>query len=298
MCERAGISRQAVYKEHRARCRRAIDEAAVVELVKRERRLQPRLGCRKLLVLLRVGLVEMGIRIGRDRFFEVLMCQGLLIDRVRRGGPRTTDARHRLRTYPNLFQGLVLTRVHQAWVSDITYVRTEEGWLYVFLISDAFSRKIVGEATGDTLEAKWNVRALKMAMEQLPGNVRPIHHSDRGIQYCCEEYIEVLEERRLRISMTEENHCYENAQAERLNGILKQEYGLGETFRTKGEARLAVKEAKDLFNERRPHMSLGYQIPSIVHAGGNKARPGAAGTPVALRAPCVPAAPGTRTGSL
>jgi transposase InsO family protein len=208
----------------------------------------------------------MGIRIGRDRFFSLLRKRGLLIKRRRKGAPRTTNAMHRFRAYPNLLKGLLPTKAHEAWVSDITYVRTEDGWLYVFLISDVFSRKIVGIAVGGTLEAKWNVHALKMAIKQLPVNARTIHHSDRGIQYCCGDYVKVLESRGLRISMTEENHCAENAQAERLNGILKQEYGLGETFLTKEQAIAAIKDAVRLFNERRPHTSLGYRIPAQVHA--------------------------------
>jgi transposase InsO family protein len=281
-----------VYKGHRVRQRRAIDEAAVVELVKRERRIQPKLGGRKLLVVVGRALEDMGIRIGRDRFFELLRDQGLLIARTRRGGPRTTDARHRFRTYPNLIRGLELTGPHQAWVSDITYVRTEEGWVYVYLISDAYSRKIVGHVTGDTLEARWNVRALGMAVAQLPRGAHPIHHSDRGIQYCCDEYVEALESLWIRISMTEEDHCYENAMAERVNGILKQEYGLGETLKTRREAREALEEGVRLFNERRPHVSLGYETPSKTHGGSSRRSPGAAGTPVALRAPSVPAAPG------
>jgi len=265
LCRRVGISRQAVYKKQARRSRREIDEAAVIELVKRERLMQPRLGCRKLRVLLGTDLEEMGIRLGRDRFFKVLKQEGLLIKRRRRGAPRTTEAVHRFRTYPNLLKGSVFRKAHEGWVSDITYVRTEEGWLYVFLISDVFSRKIVGVAVGTTLEAKWNVIALQMAIKQLPGVARPIHHSDRGVQYCCEDYVEILKARQLPISMTEENHCGENAQAERLNGILKEEYGLGETFQTKEQARSAIWEAVRLFNERRPHTSLGYRIPALVH---------------------------------
>lgn len=238
----------------------------MIQLVKRERFLQTKLGCRKLRVLLVSDLAEMGIRIGRDRFFSVLRKSGLLIKRRRRGTPRTTNAIHRFRAYPNLLKGLLPTKAHEAWVSDITYVRTEGGWLYVFLISDVFSRKIVGLAVGGTLEAKWNVRALEMAIKQLPGKARTIHHSDRGIQYCCADYVKILESRGLRISMTEENHCAENAQAERLNGILKQEYGLGETFRTKMQALTAIRDAVRLYNERRPHTSLGYRIPAQVHA--------------------------------
>lgn len=261
-----GISRQAVYKKYERRSRREIDEECVIQLVKRERLLQPKLGCRKLRVLLGADLEEMGIRIGRDRFFKLLKQKGLLIKRRRKGAPRTTNAMHRFRAYPNLLKGLLLTKAHEAWVSDITYVRTEEGWLYVFLISDAFSRKIVGIAVGVTLEAKWSVQALMMAMKQLPVMAVTIHHSDRGIQYSCDDYVKILESRGIRISMTEENHCAENAQAERLNGILKQEYGLGETFLTKEQALAAIKEAVNLYNERRPHTSLGYRIPAEVHA--------------------------------
>jgi putative transposase len=266
LCQAVDLSRQAYYQGRRARQGRAIDEAAVVELVQRERQLQPRIGGRKLRVLLKVEWeTEMGLRLGRDRFFKLLKTHGLLIARRRRRGPRTTDARHGFKKYPNLFSGQTWTGPHQAWVSDVTYVRTAEGWLYLWLISDAWSRKIVGYSGEDTLEAEGGMRALAMAMAQLPEGARPLHHSDRGIQYCCHTYIKQLEARRMGVSMTEENHCYENGQAERVNGILKQEYGLGETFGTKAMGRAAMKEGIDLFNTRRPHMSLGYRIPGQVH---------------------------------
>ncbi len=266
LCQEVGLSRQAYYQDRRARQRRTIDEGAIVELVRRERRLQPKLGGRKLRVLLRSEWeAEMGIRMGRDRFFELLRQHGLLIKRRRRRRPRTTDARHGFRTYPNRFRGRTWTAPHQAWVSDVTYVRTEEGWLYVWLISDAWSRKIVGYSAEDTLEAEGSLRALSMALAQLPSGTRPLHHSDRGIQYCCRVYIQRLEGQGIGVSMTEENHCYENAQAERVNGILKQEYGLGETFRTKAMCRAALEQAVELFNTRRPHRSLGYRIPGQVH---------------------------------
>ena len=286
LCRSLGLTRQAYYKGRRARRRRKIDEEAVVELVKRERAVQPRLGVRKLRVLLRGELEAMGVRIGRDRTFELLRSQGLLVSR-RRAGARTTDSRHGFRAYPNLYRELKLSGPHQAWVSDLTYVRTEEGFMYLSLISDAQSRKIVGYAAKETLEATGSVRALEMALRQLPGGARPMHHSDRGIQYCCGEYVRRLEARGITVSMTEENHCYENAQAERLNGILKQEYGLGDTFRTKAQMCAAVKQAVWLYNTRRPHVSLGYRTPEEVHgeAPGSAAR--ASVTPVALRAPSV-----------
>lgn len=238
----------------------------MIELVRRERRQQPKIGGRKLRRLLQAEWEEaMGIGMGRDRFFELLRRQGLLIERRRRSGPRTTDARHGFRTHPNRFRGRERTGPHQAWVSDVTYVRTEEGWLYVWLISDAWSRKIVGYSAEDTLEAEGSLRALAMALSQLPKGARPLHHSDRGIQYCCHAYIQRLEARGIEVSMTEANHCYENGQAERVNGILKQEYGLGETFRTKAMSRAVLEEAVRLFNTRRPHMSLGYRIPGQLH---------------------------------
>jgi putative transposase len=266
LCEAVSLSRQAYYQGRRAREQHVIDEAGVVELVRRERHLQPKIGGRKLRVLLRAEWeTEMGIRLGRDRFFKLLKEQGLLIERRRRSGPRTTDARHGFQKHPNLFRGQTWTGPHQAWVSDVTYVRTLEGWIYLWLISDAWSRKIVGYSAEETLEAEGGLRALAMAMGQLPEGARPLHHSDRGIQYCCQAYIERLEGRGMGVSMTEENHCYENGQAERVNGILKQEYGLGETFRTKAMSRAAAKEGIELYNTRRPHMSLGYRIPGQVH---------------------------------
>ena len=289
LCRSLGLTRQAYYKGRRARRRRKIDEEAVVELVKRERAVQPRLGVRKLRVLLRGELEAMGVRIGRDRTFELLRSQGLLVSR-RRAGARTTDSRHGFRAYPNLYRELEPSGPHQAWVSDITYVRTDAGFMYLSLISDAYSRKIVGYSAKETLEATGSVWALKMALRQLPGGARPMHHSDRGIQYCCGEYVRRLEARGIAVSMTEENHCYENAQAERLNGILKQEYGLGGTFRTKAQMRVAVNQAVWLYNARRPHVSLSYRTPEEVHGEAPESAARASVTPVALRAPSVTAA--------
>jgi putative transposase len=265
LCAAVGISRQGYYKGHKARQRREIDEATVVELVKRERRIQPRLGARKVLAVLKEELEEMGIAIGRDSFFRLLRAKGLLVPRTRATGPRTTDSRHGFWTYGNLLRELELTGSNQCWVSDLTYVRTEEGFLYVSLITDRWSRKIVGYSGHGSLEAEGCIRALEMALGQLPEGKRPIHHSDRGIQYCCWEYVRMLESRGVAISMTEENHCYENAAAERVNGILKQEYGLSETFRTRQEALKALEQAVRLYNTRRPHTSLGYKTPSEVH---------------------------------
>jgi putative transposase len=264
LCGAVGMSRQNYYKDKKSRSRRRVDEEAVLALVRRERALQPRLGVRKLHTWLSAEWASMGVVIGRDRLFEMLGRHGLLVHRKRRR-PRTTDSRHGFRVYANLLMDLVLKGPHEAWVSDITYLRTDEGWLYLSLISDAYSRQIVGYEVSESLAATGSLRALKMAIAQLPPGARPLHHSDRGVQYCCRDYITRLETMGIAISMTEVNHCYENAQAERLNGILKDEYGLGDGFRTRAQAIRAVDEAVGLFNTRRPHTSLGYQTPSAVH---------------------------------
>jgi transposase InsO family protein len=264
LCEYVEMSRQNYYAARRLRKRREIDEAMIVELVKRERRMQPRLGGRKLLHLLRDDLDEANVHIGRDRFFEVLAENDLLVVR-KPGRPRTTNSRHSLPVFRNLLEGRTLSAPNQAWVSDLTYIRTDEGFLYAALITDAYSRKIVGAHIGDSLEAEGCLAALDQALRDLPEGKNPIHHSDRGCQYCCHAYVERLQDRDLPISMTEIMHCYENAMAERVNGILKQEYEMDQTFRTKEQAQKAFKQAVWLYNHRRPHLALEYRFPADVH---------------------------------
>lgn len=264
LCRRVKMSRQNFYRERRQRQKEEVDSELVMALVKRERKLHPRVGGRKLLHLLKRELAEAGVALGRDRFFELLRGKGELVARRRRR-VATTESRHGFRVYGNLLKDREIGGPHEAWVSDLTYLRTEEGFLFLSLISDRASRKVVGWEASDSLEASGSCRALRQALAQLPEGKRPLHHSDRGIQYCCHAYIQLLEARGLEISMTEENHCYENAQAERLNGILKQEYRLGDGFRTKDDARRAIRQAIWLYNHRRPHLSLGYRTPEEVH---------------------------------
>jgi len=266
LCGRAGLSRQAYYKGERRRQRQAVDQAAVAELVRRERALQPRLGGRKLKALLGGEFLALGIQLGRDRFFVLLRQQNLLVAPRRCARPRTTDSCHRFRVHPNLVRHIEPSQPHQVWVADLTYIRSREGFLYLSLLSDAASRKIIGWHASDTLEAEGCRRALRMGLAQLPAGARPIHHSDRGTQYCCHDYIKALKTRGLAISMTEQNHCYENAQAERINGILKVEYALETDFGSKALALGAIEQAITLYNERRPHQALGYRIPAAVHA--------------------------------
>jgi putative transposase len=261
---RVGMSRQNYYSARRLRQRRHIDEELILELVKQERRLQPRLGGRKLMHLLSAKLEEAGVSIGRDRFFELLAASDLLVI-PKPGTPRTTNSRHSLPVFRNLLSGKVLSEPNEAWVSDLTYIRTDEGFLYAALITDAYSRKIVGAHIGDSLEAEGCLCALDQALTELPKGKYPIHHSDRGSQYCCHAYIERLLSCGLEISMTEVMHCYENAQAERVNGILKQEYGLDRRFRTKAQAQKAFEQAVWLYNHRRPHLKLNYRFPADEH---------------------------------
>jgi len=265
LCERVAMSRQNYYAARRLRQRRQVDEALILELVRRERQVQPRLGGRKLLHLLQTDLEEADVHVGRDRFFELLAEQDLLVA-PKPGRPRTTNSRHALPVFHNLFAGLDLQAPNEVWVSDLTYIRTEEGFLYAALITDAYSRKIVGAHIGDSLEAEGCLLALEQALRDLPAGKRPIHHSDRGCQYCCHEYVQRLQARGLAISMTEVMHCYENALAERINGILKQEFEMDRTFKTKAQAKAAFQQAVWIYNHRRPHLKLNYRFPAAVHA--------------------------------
>lgn len=260
------MTRQNYYKQRCVRERESIDESLVLELIRRERCVHMRMGCRKLLDLLNPELESAGVKIGRDRLFALLGRHDLLIQQ-KRNYARTTNSWHGFGVYPNLAKDLLLIRPHQLLVSDITYIRTLEGFMFLSLVMDAFSRAIVGYDSSDSLEMEGALRALSMAQGQLlEWEADPaMHHSDRGSQYCCGPYIAQLKEKDMLISMTEENHCYENARAERLNGILKQEYGLGATFKSKSSVPSAVDEAVWLYNEYRPHGSLGNRVPMSVH---------------------------------
>ena len=241
-----------------------MDEDIIKELVQSERALQPRLGGRKLLKILTPKLKDLGILIGRDRFFNVLKRQGLLLEKLP-SSPRTTNSYHRLPIFLNMIKGRQLTAPNQVWASDITYIRKEDTFMYLSLITDMYSRKIVGYHLSEGLEAEETLKALQMALQCKPSGAMPIHHSDRGSQYCSHFYIRELEKNKMVASMTEKNHCAENALAERVNGILKQEYGLSYKFRDAMQARQAVSQAVELYNTMRPHCSLGLETPEHVH---------------------------------
>lgn len=258
------MRRQNFYKARKLRQRQSVNEDLIKTLVEAERAVQPRLGGVKLHILLRSELEEVGVRLGRDRFFKVLKNQGLLLEPLPKA-PHTTCSRHSLPVFGNQIRDLKLTGPNQAWASDITYIRTTGEFLYLSLITDMSSRKIVGHHLGRTLAAQETLKALEKALKGKPKQAFPIHHSDRGSQYCCHDYVKQLNDNNMPISMTEEKHCAENALAERVNGILKQEYYLNCEFKNMEQAMEAVDEAIHLYNTRRPHRSLNYQTPDQVH---------------------------------
>ena len=223
-----------------------------------------KMGVKKLYHLLQRDIHGIDGSMGRDKFFDLLRERDLLVKRRRRYAV-TTQSLHRFRVYKNKLQEVEPVRPHQAWVCDITYVRIRSGFVYLFLITDAYSRKIVGWELSNSLGLEGALRSLGMAIRQCPGPGGLIHHSDRGFQYCSNEYVKRLKAKGIEISMAEAGNCYENAMAERVNGILKGEYGLEETFADEKQATQAVKEAISAYNEQRPHWSLNLQIPAKVH---------------------------------
>lgn len=178
---------------------------------------------------------------------------------------RTTNSLHRFYKYKNIIKDVEVTRPNQVWVSDITYIRTVKGFCYLALVTDMYSRKIVGYNLSNSLELAGCVRALKKALKQPGERSSLIHHSDRGIQYCSNVYTQILKKNNIAISMTEENHCYENALAERVNGILKDEFYLDQTFTDVAHAKRATKNAINLYNEIRLHLSLDFKTPNMVY---------------------------------
>ena len=177
---------------------------------------------------------------------------------------KTTDSYHRFHKYNNLVKEMEVTAPNQVWVSDITYIRTINGFCYLALITDMYSRKIVGYDISDSLELSGCLRALKLALKTARPAAGLVHHSDRGIQYCSNLYVNELKKRKIKISMTEEKHCYENALAERVNGILKDEFYLDQCFFSTKHACMATKSAIDIYNSKRLHLSLAYKTPNEV----------------------------------
>lgn len=234
-------------------------------LVLAQRKQLPRLGGKKLHYLISPGLKDQGIKCGRDALFDFLRDANLLIP-PRRKYVQTTQSKHWMKKYPNLLRQQHLTGPEQAWVSDITYIRTEEGFCYLCLITDAYSRKIMGYSIADSMEAAQSVKALRMALSarQYHENAL-IHHSDRGIQYCSREYVALATSNGLQMSMTQNGDPYENALAERMNRTIKEEFLLDQIVKSKQLAILAAAEAVKLYNYYRPHQALSWETPDQVH---------------------------------
>jgi transposase InsO family protein len=264
LCDLFGKSRQAYYQHSKYNYREEVKTEILLQLIEKERKIMPRIGGRKLLQLIQPHLPE-ELYLGRDSFFDFMRDKGLLI-RKRRNRIRTTYSNHWLRKYPNLIKDFIPDKAHQLWVSDITYIETMEGFGYLSLVTDAYSRKIIGWELGKTLEAKHTLKALQMAFNQLPkGETNAIHHSDRGVQYCCDDYVKVLNKNHFQISMTENGDPRENAIAERVNGILKTEWLNQMKLASLEQATNELKQIIKTYNQYRPHGSLDMRTPEYAH---------------------------------
>lgn len=259
-----GNSRQAWYERHKSQAEQQLQEVFILSQVKLIRQEHPRMGAEKLLELLTDILQAHNIKCGRDKFYALLKEHGLLV-RHRKRSSRTTNSNHSYRKYPNIVGNMTLTASSQLWVSDITYLRTQTGFVYLSLITDSYSKKIVGWSLWPNLSSQGALNALKMAINNEKITKELIHHSDRGVQYCCTDYVNYLKGSNIQISMTENGDPYENAVAERVNGILKGEYELDKVFSDYNQALDYVELAVYKYNEKRPHASCDYKVPSQAH---------------------------------
>jgi transposase InsO family protein len=266
LCALFGYSRQAYYEASLQFSKTSIANANVLTLVKEMRQEIPILGTRKLLFMLSEEFERHGIKMGRDKLFDLLRFHGLLIRRRKRT-VKTTDSHHWLKKYPNLIKELIITTPEQLWVSDITYIRTLQGFSYLSMLTDAYSRMIVGHALYETLEAEGPLQALRMAIGERK-RTAPfilIHHSDRGIQYCSAQYIEILRKEKIAISMTQTGSPYDNSLAERINGTIKNDFFPKRIYKDHKEAKEQISKIIVKYNEIRPHDSLDYLTPQQAH---------------------------------
>jgi transposase InsO family protein len=268
ICRLLGITRQAYYKHFWSKSISSVEEDLVIQEVLRIRKFHRRMGGRKLYEKLEPFMLEHQIKMGRDALFDLLSDNGLLVKR-RKSKIYTTQSFHWLRKYSNLIKELELSGINELWVSDITYWKVADTFYYITLITDAFSHKIVGFHLAQSLEAVESLKALKMAVASLKEYPRSIngliHHSDRGIQYCSKKYVELLQEYDIQISMCENGDPRENAIAERVNGILKEEYLLDQAVKYFEHAEDLLASSIKLYNEDRPHYSIGLLSPELVH---------------------------------
>jgi len=259
-----GLSRQSYYKNKTSRIKRNADLIIVRDMVMRIRCKMPRIGTRKLYYLIKDELNILHIKIGRDVLFNFLRAEHLLI-KPKRSYVKTTNSKHWMKKYPNLIKNIEVTKPEQLWVSDITYIQTEQGHNYLSLVTDAYSKKIMGYELLDNLSTAGPLKALESALKNRKYTHDLIHHSDRGLQYCSADYINILKENNVIISMTENGDPYENAIAERINGILKYEFLIIDGFKNHLEAFEVIKESVGIYNDERPHLSCEMLTPNQTH---------------------------------
>lgn len=270
ICGWFGITRQAYYQHNWEGIFASIEEELIIQEVLRIRENHRRMGCRKLYEMLQDFMLQHKIKMGRDALFTMLAAHNLLI-RKRKRKIQTTHSLHWLRKYPNLIRNFTPTAINQLWVSDITYWKIQNEYVYISLITDAFSRKIVGYNVAPTLEAVESISSLRMAFSALgaESHSQLVHHSDRGVQYCSSQYVKLLQNYNVQISMTENGDPLENAIAERINGIIKEEYLNLYEVECIEQAKQLLKNVVDLYNNERPHMSIGNLTPNQIHLSNN-----------------------------
>lgn len=257
------MSRQGVHQAEKRRQIRFEKMSQVRKLVREVRMYLPRLGTRKLHHVLKDEFASQGLKVGRDTLFSYLRASHMLI-RPRKNYTKTTYSKHWLKKHPNLLADLKPSRPEEVFVSDITYLKSRERTHYLSLVTDAYSRRIMGYHLSDDLSAENVVKALKMAVKNRITQQPLIHHSDRGLQYASVVYQKELRRHNITPSMTDGYDCYQNALAERINGILKYEF-LMEKCNTGIELKLLVRQSIDVYNRKRPHLSLHMKTPDEIH---------------------------------
>ncbi len=258
-----GYSPQAYHKQQKRKFAQQVNEELILQQIDLIRKHQPRCGGRKLFIMLQTFFTQQQMLIGRDRFFDLLKRNKLLVRRLKRS-VHTTNSNHHFRRYPNLAKDFTPLKAHELWVADITYIPLKHRFAYLFLITDAYSRKIVGHHVSDDMKVSSATVALKKALSQKPTQTIVMHHSDRGIQYCSTEYVALLQQHHTLISMTQNGDPYENAMAERVNGILKTEL-IGKYYNDIDTAAAHINRCIIVYNYKRRHSSLNWQIPADVH---------------------------------
>ncbi|PQJ20951.1 transposase [Nonlabens xylanidelens] len=262
-CNLLGLSRQVYYRALRKRARNQRTAQKVIALVNDVRRVMRRIGTRKLYHKLEKQLSELNV--GRDKLFKILRVNHMLI-KPKRSYHITTDSHHRFRKHKNIVCSVEINRPEQIWVSDITYIGTRKNPSYLALITDAYSKKIVGYNVSQSLAVEGSFQALEMALNERNYKDSPlIHHSDRGLKYCSNEYQALLDKNSIKPSMTEKYDLYENAIAERINGILKQEFFINKNIQNIELKNILVKESIEIYNSFRPHCSNHMLTPNQMH---------------------------------